>query len=142
LIKLLVLDLDGTMLRPDGSVAEEDAREVRLVHDAGTQVAVATGRVRQSFQYVVDAIGFEPYVICANGSYVSAPGQPPLVDMTLPPEVVAPMLREIAKRGVYAHIFTGDALPICSTRETGRPRSRTTCRRCARSSSSPRNRYG
>jgi hydroxymethylpyrimidine pyrophosphatase-like HAD family hydrolase len=28
--------------------------------------------------------------------------------MTLPPEVVAPMLREIAKRGVYAHIFTGD----------------------------------
>lgn len=108
MIRLLVLDLDGTMLRPDGSVSEEDAREVRRIHKAGTAVAVATGRVRQSFQYVVEAFGFEPYVICANGSYVSAPGEPPVVDKTLPPEVVAPLLREIVKRGVYAHIFTGD----------------------------------
>lgn len=105
-VRLLVLDLDGTVLRPDGSIAGEDAREVARAHDAGTEVAIATGRVRQSFQYVVEAFGFEPYVICANGSYVSAPGKEPVVDESLPPGVAVPMLREIAKRGIYAHVFT------------------------------------
>ncbi len=107
MLRLLVLDLDGTMLRPDGSVAEEDAREVRRVHEAGVEIAVATGRVRESFQYAVDALGFEPYVVCANGSYVSAPGKRPALDETLPADIVAPMLREIVRRGIYAHIFTG-----------------------------------
>lgn len=112
--RLLVLDLDGTLLRPDGSVGEEDAREVSRAHLDGMEVALATGRMRPSFEYVVNALGLEPYVIGVNGSYVSGPGRPPVVDATLPTATAVSMLKEIAGRGISAHIYTKEGNVITS----------------------------
>ena len=43
-IRLLALDLDGTLLGADSRVPQENARAVRLAQEAGVQVALCTGR--------------------------------------------------------------------------------------------------
>ncbi|HHW27675.1 MAG TPA: HAD family hydrolase [Firmicutes bacterium] len=107
MIKLLVSDLDGTLLRKDGSMSEIDAAELRRVAAMGVKVAFATARIKESFVYVMERLDFEPYLICVNGSQVTAPGvDKPLIDRQLPkPEALA-LLRELKARGVYCHVYT------------------------------------
>lgn len=70
-IKLLALDLDGTLLGPDSRVPRENARAVRLAQQAGVQIALCTGRnlteVR-AFNAQLDAPA--DWVVIANGAAV------------------------------------------------------------------------
>ncbi len=70
-IKLLALDLDGTLLGPDSRVPRENARAVRLAQQAGVSVALCTGRnlteVR-AFNAQLDASA--DWAIIANGAAV------------------------------------------------------------------------
>ena len=42
--KLIVLDLDGTLLRPDGTISEFTQKTIKDVQNKGHQVVIATGR--------------------------------------------------------------------------------------------------
>jgi hypothetical protein len=44
-MKLLGLDLDGTLLRPDQTVAEEDRLAIARAQAAGVVVTIVTGRL-------------------------------------------------------------------------------------------------
>lgn len=70
-IKLLALDLDGTLLDTGSRVPRENARAVRLAQQAGVQVALCTGRnlteVR-AFNAQLDASA--DWAVIANGAAV------------------------------------------------------------------------
>ena len=42
--KLIALDLDGTLLRPDGTISEFTQKTIKDVQNKGHQVVIATGR--------------------------------------------------------------------------------------------------
>lgn len=68
---LVALDVDGTVLREDGTLAEPVAREIARVRDLGHEVTLATGRSMSMTLPVVDRLGLAPeYVVCANGAIV------------------------------------------------------------------------
>ena len=50
--KLIALDIDGTLRRPDGHISERTKRALARVREAGAAVTIATGR---SFRSAVDA---------------------------------------------------------------------------------------
>lgn len=68
--EILVLDLDGTLLQPDGSIAAADRDAVFRARDAGVRVVLATGRALVESQDAVQAIAHEGIVIAAGGSMV------------------------------------------------------------------------
>lgn len=68
-IKLLALDLDGTLLGPDSRVPRENARAVQLAQQAGVQVVLCTGRNMAEagfFNAQLDASA--DWAIIANGA--------------------------------------------------------------------------
>lgn len=65
MIKLLVTDLDGTIVRQDGTISDRVRRAFAACQSAGIQFCVATGRVRMS----VTALGQE-FTICHGGTLV------------------------------------------------------------------------
>jgi len=67
---MLVLDLDGTTLRRDGSLAEEDQRAVRRLQEIGVIVTIATGRLFSGTTGPARALGIDGPVACMNGSDV------------------------------------------------------------------------
>jgi len=68
---LIALDIDGTVLREDGSLGDDTAREVRRVAALGNEVMIATGRSVSMTLPVVDRLGLtSAYVVCANGAIV------------------------------------------------------------------------
>ena len=68
---LVALDVDGTVLREDGSLGDDTLREVRRVAALGHEVMISTGRSVSMTLPVLDRLGLtSSYVVCANGAIV------------------------------------------------------------------------
>ena len=69
--RLVALDIDGTVLREDGSLGSATIDEVRRVHELGHEVMLATGRSVAMTLPVLDRLGIAPaFLVCANGAIV------------------------------------------------------------------------
>lgn len=66
---LIALDIDGTVLREDGSIGDSVVRAVGHARDAGHEVMLATGRSVAMTMPILERLGIEPeYVVCSNGA--------------------------------------------------------------------------
>ncbi|MDY4950278.1 MAG: Cof-type HAD-IIB family hydrolase [Clostridium cadaveris] len=68
--RLMVSDLDGTLLNEKGIVSKETAHAVKQVVKKGNIFAIATGRIYSQTEHVRDALGDEILCICSNGAVV------------------------------------------------------------------------
>jgi Cof subfamily protein (haloacid dehalogenase superfamily) len=67
---MIATDLDGTIVRSDGTVSERTRQALRTAEDAGLVVALVTGRPPRWMKDVVEATGHRGVAICANGALV------------------------------------------------------------------------
>lgn len=68
MIRLLATDLDGTLVRDDGSVSQASRDAIAAAADAGFQVVFVTGRPTRWLWQVADAVGYSGIVVAANGA--------------------------------------------------------------------------
>jgi 5-amino-6-(5-phospho-D-ribitylamino)uracil phosphatase len=68
MIKLLALDLDGTVLSSRGEIPEENRRAIRAAEDAGVLVTIATGRRFRDARPVGLALELNAPLITHNGA--------------------------------------------------------------------------
>jgi Cof subfamily protein (haloacid dehalogenase superfamily) len=69
-IRLIALDLDGTLLNPQNQVSDADAAAVRAAVTAGATVVFATSRWHQAARRTAVALGLDGYIISHNGALV------------------------------------------------------------------------
>ncbi|MEP6480396.1 MAG: HAD-IIB family hydrolase [Rhodoglobus sp.] len=66
---LIALDIDGTVLREDGTMTDPVIRAVQKVRDAGHEVMLATGRSVAMTLPILVRLGLTPeYIVCSNGA--------------------------------------------------------------------------
>ena len=70
---LIATDVDGTLLDDDEKVTPRTRDAVHAAVDAGAQFVLATGRPPRWVRPVVDALGFAPMAVCANGAVIYDP---------------------------------------------------------------------
>jgi Cof subfamily protein (haloacid dehalogenase superfamily) len=63
-------DLDGTVVREDGSISERTRRAFETVEAAGATLVLVTGRPPRWLAGVAEATGHHGLAICANGALV------------------------------------------------------------------------
>jgi Cof subfamily protein (haloacid dehalogenase superfamily) len=78
--QLIVTDLDGTFLSPDGTVSAENRAAVLAAQEVGIPVLFATGRPVRWLDVVRDLPGAHPTVIASNGAVLYDLGADRLVD--------------------------------------------------------------
>ena len=66
--RLIVSDLDGTFLSPDGTVSDLNAAAVEAAYAADIPVVFATGRPIRWLEVIADLPGSHPIVIASNGA--------------------------------------------------------------------------
>lgn len=67
-IRLLGVDIDGTLLNPEFQISSADMAALRRAHAEGVEVVIVTGR-RHSFALpIVQQLGFDLWVISSNGA--------------------------------------------------------------------------
>lgn len=69
-VRLVALDLDGTVLGPGTEIAAELPAVLRQAMDAGVQIALATGRMLRSAAGVQRRLGIEGPLVAYNGGAV------------------------------------------------------------------------
>jgi hydroxymethylpyrimidine pyrophosphatase-like HAD family hydrolase len=67
----IALDVDGTVLREDGSLSDDVVAQVQRVQALGHEVTLSTGRSVAMTLPVLERLGIVPeYVVCANGAII------------------------------------------------------------------------
>lgn len=71
MIKLICLDLDGTLMSTDHlTVSEENKKALKMAHDRGVKIAISTGRTLAIMGDVCEQVPEVDYVIYSNGAAV------------------------------------------------------------------------
>ena len=105
-IKLIALDMDGTLFNNQGEISEKDKETLKRATAAGVAVAVATGRSYAELPIeLLYEIGVR-YAITGNGSAVyKLPNMECVFSDCLPKDVVLEILEEIKKLDIYYDIY-------------------------------------
>jgi Cof subfamily protein (haloacid dehalogenase superfamily) len=70
---LIACDVDGTLLNDDETITPRTRDAIRAAVAAGAYFVVATGRPPRWIRPVVEALGFAPMAVCANGAVIYDP---------------------------------------------------------------------
>ncbi|MCO6509318.1 MAG: HAD family phosphatase [Aridibacter famidurans] len=69
-IKLLALDLDGTLLNSEGQISERNKLAIRKAEEKGVKVTIATGRRFRDARPVALEAGFNAPILTHNGALI------------------------------------------------------------------------
>lgn len=67
-IRLLALDIDGTLLNPQFQISQEDLTAIRRAQSMGVEIVIATGRRHQFALPVARKLGVDLCLISSNGA--------------------------------------------------------------------------
>lgn len=104
-MKLLVTDLDGTLLGPSKIYTEDVRRAARRWQEAGHKMVIATGRLYSSGIYYADELDIADYFIGCSGATIFK-GEELIHGETIPPEVVERLWKHMNEHGGYCQIYS------------------------------------
>ncbi len=94
-IRLIALDLDGTLLNSQSEISEKDRRALASASERGVQVVVVTGRrIRAAAPYVAQ-IPFPVATITSNGALVRTPQGEVVYRNFLPGDIALQVLETV-----------------------------------------------
>jgi Cof subfamily protein (haloacid dehalogenase superfamily) len=67
-IRLLAIDIDGTLLNPTFQVSEADLGAIRRAHELGVEVILVTGRRHTFALPIAESLGLDMWLISSNGA--------------------------------------------------------------------------
>lgn len=112
---LLVSDLDGTLLRKDGSISEENKQAIRKFIEAGNYFTLATGRHYTAIKSFVHEIPLNaPCLLMNGGCLQNADGT---IDSyhVMDKEAVLPFIKACIERFQMVEIFTTECVYLVDT---------------------------
>ncbi len=119
-IKLIVTDLDGTLMAADHlTVTQRTKDALKSAHDMGVKIAIATGRTLALTQNVTKQIPFADYVIYSNGAAVYDRKQgKDIYKNCISVEHTSQILNELEKVPVYYNVFSDGKIYIHKDRDS------------------------
>jgi HAD superfamily hydrolase (TIGR01484 family) len=68
--RLVATDLDGTIVRTDGTISARTVKALERVERAGATLVLVTGRPPRWMREIADVVAHRGLAICANGALV------------------------------------------------------------------------
>ena len=97
MIRLLLSDVDGTLVRSDKSLSDASIASVHALHDAGIHFAVTSGRPPRGMEMLVEPLSLRAPLAAFNGGLVVEPEMEVLEQRDVAADVV-PRAIEILER--------------------------------------------
>lgn len=109
--KLIVSDIDGTLLRSDKHISETTKEKIENLIEAGHLFAVATGRMHGAGKIITKELDYDGYLISCNGAVVKHLKTGAVIHaVTLDPALVAQVTEVCEKYKAYYHYYDIDAI--------------------------------
>lgn len=118
-VRLIAIDLDGTLLTKGNTVSDGNAAAVREAVAAGVHIVLATSRWYLLAKRTADALGITSPIICHNGAMVRSPiDGARLLDLRIPADAAAD-IAAIADAERYEGMVTVDDVTYLITQRPG-----------------------
>ena len=105
MIKLLVSDVDGTLLDNKSALAPEVIEAVRQLRQEGVAFAIASGRNIEAIEPISQALGGGIAALALNGGQIFDAEGRMIRQLTLPESAVAPVLEVAAAFRCFTAVF-------------------------------------
>lgn len=107
-IRLAALDVDGTLITPEGEITPATVEAVAAAERAGIEIVLSTGRSLPEVQYILRELPQIRYVSCCTGAYVlDAQRMQLLYECSMSPELGKAAYRAVREADCMVHVFTG-----------------------------------
>src|SRR6056297_1137635 len=118
-IKLIAVDLDGTLLQEDRSITERDVRAIRAARERGVKVVLATGRMYSTtVPYARQLDLTDTPLICFNGAYITdLDNREKMAHYLFSTDYARQIHREVARRRMHANFYLEDDIHVASMHE-------------------------
>lgn len=117
MIKLIVSDIDGTLLEDGGNVINPEVFDTILkLRGQGIQFAAASGRQWASIEQVFDPIKEKIFYLSDNGAYIGCHGRNLFLN-TLDRQIVLDMVRDIRERDDLEVMVSGPDVVYMETKD-------------------------
>ncbi|MDN5863777.1 MAG: Cof-type HAD-IIB family hydrolase [Gammaproteobacteria bacterium] len=108
-IKLLLADVDGTLVKTDKSLAEATVDAVHRLHGAGIHFAVTSGRPPRGMAMLVEPLQLKAPLAAFNGGLIVEPDMTLVEQRTIPDDLVVPIIELLDASGLDAWVYRGAA---------------------------------
>ena len=102
-IRLLALDIDGTLTDPNFQVPARNIAALRTAHEAGIEIILATGRRHDYALPIAQELGFPIWLISSNGALIRSSASETFFTDRLPARTAAELIQ-------YMDEFRGHAV--------------------------------
>lgn len=107
-IKLIVMDLDGTLLNTDKLISKGNREAIRKAQAKGVLTTIATGRMYLSAAFFAKQFEANAPLITCNGSMVKAlDKEQPLFERVFPEDLLKELLTLSHERAWYVQWYSG-----------------------------------
>ena len=119
-IRLLALDLDGTVVSPDLQVDERDVEALARAEAAGIAVVACTGRPFPGAMIWIRRLGLHGPFVCYQGAEIRTPDGETWLDQGLPRDVALAVIRYCDERDLHVQAYRDDRLIVARDRPEAR----------------------
>jgi hypothetical protein len=107
-IRLLLADVDGTLVTQDKVLTEAAKQAARELHDAGIALAITSGRPPRGMSMLIEPLALQGAIAGFNGGVFVNPDLTVIESHTLDPAIAQQTLKLILDKGLDAWVYTED----------------------------------
>ena len=107
-IKLVVSDVDGTIVCTDKSVAPSTIEAAKRLQGAGVPLSIVSARPPRGMAYITETLGLTGPLAGFNGGRVLGPDGTVLSEHVVPEAAARATLGLFMARGIFVFVFSGD----------------------------------
>jgi Cof subfamily protein (haloacid dehalogenase superfamily) len=106
-IRLLLSDVDGTLVRSDKSLSERSVEAAEKLREAGIHFAVTSGRPPRGMEMLTEPLSLVTPLAAFNGGLLVEPDMRVLEEHTIPDDAVDRVLELLASFGLSIWVYRG-----------------------------------
>ena len=110
-MKLIAIDLDGTLLSAGGAISKENRTAILEAQRRGYKVVISSGRSLHDTQQILKSSELECPIISGNGAIIFHSGKM-ILRKTLPGAFVADMVTMLNNHNFYFELYTNEGVAI------------------------------
>ncbi len=108
-MKLIAIDLDGTLLSENGTISEANKEAILEVQKQGDVVAISSGRALPDVEAILQPTGIDCPIMTGNGAVSYYKGQE-IQRFSIPTQVVEEVVAVLEKSGVHYELYTAQGI--------------------------------
>jgi Cof subfamily protein (haloacid dehalogenase superfamily) len=107
MIRLLLSDVDGTLVTPDKALTERAIEAVQALHDAGIHFAVTSGRPPRGMSMLVEPLALRTPLAAFNGGLLVEPNMDVVEQRVIPDELVPAAIDLLEEHRLDVWLYRG-----------------------------------